>query len=272
MTTVQTMFTFRGARSPLAAVALGLGLGTLLTGGCETPRREPTLTPPHVLVAPYDSTYGEALWAVAPLGNESGVSTVDTALIADSLVAKLDEVRGVACLPLNRTLAAMRALNLRAVRSPTDARALANALGVDALVVGNVTAFDPYDPPKLGLSLALFSRDRKPAEPFDPMRLRSSYSDRDYTITSSQFADRPVATVNEHIDAANHEVLYAVKRYAEGRHDPDTALGWQRITKSMDLYTEFAAYFTVSRILEQERLRVGQPADTAAASANQDPR
>ncbi len=265
MKTVQTMFCARVLSTRLTCLAL---LAAVVSG-CHSARKEAVLVPPEVLVAPYDTSNGDALWAVAPLGNESGVSTINTDLIADALISKIDEIRGVACLPLNRTLAAMQARNLRFIRSPADARALATLLGVDAIVVGNITAYDPYDPPKIGISLALFSRDRKPAEPFDPMRLRSAYRDADYQISNSKFDDKPVAVVSEHLDGANHEVQFELRRYASGRHDAESALGWKSHLVNMDLYTEFAAYFAVSRLLQQERLRVGQPAaqPTATTSA-----
>lgn len=267
MTTVQTMFPagpFR-ARLVLALCALG----TL--AGCDGTVKHAQLVPPEVLVAPYDTSNGDALWAVAPLGNESGVSIADPNILADALVAKIDETRGIACLPLNRTLAAMRARRMTAIRTPADARLLAATLGVDAIVVGNITAYDPYNPPKIGLSLALFSRDRKPAEAFDPMRLRSSYSDSDYRVTNSQYADKPVAVVSEHLDAINHEVQMDLRRYATGRCDADSALGWKNYLANMDLYSEFTAYFAVSRLLEQERLRVGLPPSPPPSQANDKP-
>ncbi|MFN7022236.1 MAG: hypothetical protein ACK4WH_13040, partial [Phycisphaerales bacterium] len=195
-------------------------------------------------------------------GNESGVSFVETDLIADTLVAKINEVHGLSCLPLNRTLAAMRARNLTAIRSPADARLLAATIGADAVVVGNITAYDPYNPPKLGLSLAVFSRDRQAADPFDPMRLRTSYSDSDYGVSNSRFADKPVAVISEHLDGASHDVQMNLSRYAAGRHDGESALGWKGHLSNMSLYTEFAAHHAIARLLEQERLRVGLPRTT----------
>lgn len=265
MTTVQPMLVFHSARrGPRRLVFAALLCFATAIGACEKQRG--VLVPPEVLVAPYDTSNGDVLWAVAPLGNESGVSTIDTDLVADALVAKIDEVRGVACLPLNRTFAAMRARNIRSIRTPADARQLATALGVDALVVGNITAYDPYNPPKLGLTLALYSRDRAPAaDAFDPTKLKTSFTDYGQ-VSRSQFVDRPAAVVSEHLDGSNHEVQMALRQYAQGRTDSDSSLKWQKGLASMDLYTEFAAYFAVSRLLEQERLRL-TPAPTTVSSA-----
>lgn len=260
MTTVQTMLGTCRASFALVAVSL---LITLLPGGCAP--SSDTRVPPQVLVSPYDSSQGDALWAVVPLGNESGVSFANTDLVADSLIAKINEVRGVACLPLNRTIAAMRARGMTAVRSPGDARMLANALGVDALVIGSITAYDPYNPPKLGVALAVFARENRPANGVDPMKLQMAYTDRDPGV-QTQFLDRPIATMSEHFDGANHEVQLAIQRYSAGRHEPASALGWRGMLASMDLYVEFAAHEAVSRLLEQERLRLAQPVEARQAS------
>lgn len=256
MTTVQTMLGTCRAGVALALLAA-------LVSGCAADKS--ARVPPQVHVAPYDTSRGEALWAVAPLANESGVSFADSPLVADALVAKLDEVRGIACLPLNRTIAAMRALGLPAVRTPAEARALANALGADALLVGSITAYEPYDPPKIGLTLAVFARDGRARVVADPMKLQSAYSDRD-TPVGSQFADRPVAAVSEYFDGANHEVQLALQRYAAGRHEPGSALGWRGMLASMSLYVEFAAHEAVGRLIEQERLRLAQPSAAQQAA------
>jgi hypothetical protein len=241
--------------------ALACALAAALLAACA-PKDRDRLDPPDVLVAPYGRTQGDVLWAVAPLANESGVSSVDTGMIADRLVAGIDEVRGVSCLPLNRTLAAMRVRGMRTVSTPADARALATALGVDGLIVGTVTAYDPYDPPKLGLKLALFARSPGADAPQqDPFRLQMAYTESDRRL-AAQYLDRPVATVSQHLDGANHEVQMDVRRYATGRHDPHSALGWKGVLASMDLYTQFAAYSAVSRLIEQERLRVARATAT----------
>lgn len=256
----------------MLALLFALSLAALTTiAGCAKP--DP-LSPPDVLIAPYNNVQGDVLWAVVPLANESGVSFVDTEMIADQIVHKLDEVRGLACLPLNRTIAAMRARAMTAVTTPEQARILCTTLGADGLIVGTITAYDPYDPPKIGMKLALFARTAGADKPtMDPLRLQISYTEFDRKL-AAQYLSKPVATVSQHLDAANHEVLYELRRYATGRHQPDSALGWKAILASMDLYTQFASFVAVSRLIESERLRVAQqpaPAQTADAQPSSSP-
>jgi len=128
-----------------------IALSALAQAGCQNA----TLIAPNTLTSPYDIARGEVLWAVAPLTNESGVTLLDSAAISDAVILASQQIEGVRCLPLNRVIAEMRALNMPVVRSPLEAAALSERLGVNGLIVGTITDYDPYDPPRLGLSLVL---------------------------------------------------------------------------------------------------------------------
>lgn len=269
MTTEQHMLVAtirrRWIQNPLL---LGVALLTMTTLGCQSGRE--AFRYPASLVAPYDSVNGDVLWAVAPMRNESGVSVVDTLTVSDSLAAALAEVRGVSVVPLNRTLGAMRSLEMQQVQSAADARRLALQLGVDAIVVGTVTAWDPYDPPKLGLSLALYSRPGSAllsdaGATLDPRKLVSAATE--LSLPSRPFADAPLSVASEHLDGANHEVQLAVQAYAEGRHEPASALGWKRYLASMSLFTKFVSFRLTGRLLDQERLRLARERTEQQAEA-----
>lgn len=232
---------------------------------------------PAPLVSPYDARQGDVLWAVAPLRNETGVSVVNTPAVADALVATIQETRGLSAVPLNRTLAAMVALGMTEVASVEDAHRLAAAMGVDAILVGSVTAWHPYEPPRLGMSLALLARlggDRliepggtdasglplgrtgAPLDMFDPRSLASSPTEPSFPPTRSRSG--PLSTAAAHLDGSNHEVLIALRGYAEGRNDPDSALGWRWYLASMTLFTRFACHQLTEDLLNHERLRLAQ--------------
>lgn len=236
--------------------------------GCESSRKD-VFVEPQILRAPqYPGMNGRAaLWAVAPLHNETGVSVVDPLDVTDRLARQVHSVQGLDVIPVNRTLAAMRALGMADVASPADARRLAEALGADAIVVGTMTAWDPYNPPKIGLSLALFARDGSPMVMAPapttageaPETFSWETSARDTTPAAARFSDEPVATASQHLDASSHEVQVAVKTYASGRHETVSALGWRRYLASMPLYTDFATFRLTERLLDEERRRVGVP-------------
>ena len=250
MTSEQTMLT-RFARA--AMIALGLA-----AAGCAS---EPALTPPQGLASPYDTVTGEVLWAVAPFRNESGTTLLDADDISDKVVAAAAQVRGVRALPLNRTLHAMRALNMTGIGSPADAKRLAQEMGVDGLILGSITAYDPYDPPKLGLALALYARpgsmNRRGERPLDPRTLSSQPTDYN-PFPRSTYTDAPTSAVSEFLDGKNHQVQMDLRHYAAGRHEPDSAMGWKRYLASMDLFSEFAAWHAVGRLLDREWLRLAR--------------
>lgn len=269
MTSAQTMLNDGYRRAPGAlGLALACAVGaTLWLGGCAG--KKDTLVAPAVTGSPYDASGGEVLWGVVPLRNESGTTLADTLLISDAVVAAVEEVRGVRALPVNRTIAAMRALGMSELDSPAEVRRLAEAMGVDGIIVGTITAYDPYHPPTLGLALALYARPGR-MEPvgtggLDVSKLR--YQPTEYrAFPNSTFADAPASVVSDHLDGKNHEVLMDVQRYAAGRHDRGSALGWRRFLVSMDLYTEFAAWRMVGRLLEHEWIRLAQPSRGEQAS------
>ncbi len=235
-------------------VCMVLAITALLAGCGGT--REQKLTPPRTLVAPYDTSRGEVLWAVVPLRNESGTSVVDVGAMSDKLVAAVEQVQGVRCLPLNRTIQAMNVLGYATLRTPAEARSLAQAMGVDGVLVGSITAYDPYVP-TIGMSVALYSRPGAMAQgrqPLDPRTLTVRARDTEPGMWPRE--EGPVAVVSEHLDAKNHQVLMDVRSYAEGRDKQPSALGWRRYTASAHLFAEFAAYHVVDTLIKQEWTRL----------------
>lgn len=259
MTSAQTMLRF-GLRIGLAgrfirltASAIAIVLVFQSAVGC---RSKPELTPPGVLVSPYAA---DAALAVIPPRNESGVSFVDADAVGDEIVAVIAQTRGLSCVPLNRTIEAMRALGLPSVTSPMEAQQLATAMGVDGIVAGTITAYDPYNPPVFGVSLALFAQPtlggggEGPLN--DPRLLSFQATDAGYTGATGV---EPASVESVHLDARNHEVLLRLKRFAEGRKQPGTALDWRIYTASMDLYTQYGVHEAVRGLLDHEWLRLAR--------------
>lgn len=261
MTTEHDMLnTRRPAAIIRAAATLGVVLAlALLLAGCVSPER---LHPPRVLTSPYPPSGGNFLWAVTPLANESGTSDADTLAVSDALAAEIQQTRGLDAVPVNRVIEAMRALEIERIDSPTAAVSVARALGADAVVAGTITAWDPYEPPTIGMALSLFVlRDdlREPSalsQPIDPRSLQAAATDDGAPMRAGP--QTPVSSVAEHLDASNHEVLLRLQAYASGRSDADSALGWRQHAASMSLFTEFATHRLTERLLDAERIRVAR--------------
>ncbi|MBS0191892.1 MAG: hypothetical protein U0573_12900 [Phycisphaerales bacterium] len=236
----------------LLAVLIGLPLT-----GCAT---KPELDAPRVTIAPYDRSGGDVLWALAPLRNESATTVVDPLAMSDRVVEAIEQVQGVRCLPMNRTLETMRAIKMPMVRSPADAQRLGDAMGVDAIVVGAITAYDPYDP-KIGLALSLIPRTSAMngmASPSTTTLNSRAVQSSPVEIAPSTPLGEPVSSVSELYDGKNQGVQMDVREYAEGRADKQSAAGWRRYLRSADLFAEFVAYRTVDQLVQSETLRLAR--------------
>lgn len=239
----------------LPARAAVLAMVALMGAACAKPR--PDVLPAPRLVSPYKA---RQVWAVAPLRNESGSLQADGIRIADKLAQQLELVDGIDVVPVSRVLAAMESLRIAQLTSPKDAMKLRQTLGVDALVVGTLSAFDPYDPPKLGLALDLYSAPHRPEPKFDVRKLSSAAVDEATVLPGEQPTGQPVSTVSAFYDAADPEVRSLLQQYsvARGRQvDPKAEQpDWVPYRISMDLYTEFVSYAASSRLLRAERQRL----------------
>jgi len=97
--------------------------------------------------------------AVAPFINHSDQSTLDGRTVTMAYYAELQATPGFEVVPLNvveETIIANRV----DLGGPGEARRLAQLLGVDAVVVGAVTDYSPYYPPRLGMRVEWYTSNR----------------------------------------------------------------------------------------------------------------
>lgn len=252
MTSVKVMLT--------AMVAAGCLWGLAGLAGCDLVRRDKV--PP--LVSPYAETQ---TWAVAPLRNESGSRQVDPLRVADHLTQQLETAERLQIVPVNRVLAAMESLEMEAVASPAQAAELRRTLAVDALLVGTVTAYSPYDPPKLGLALELYTGTAIPRPRIEIRDLTRAPTDRT-AQPGPVDPEQPVSVVSGYYDAAHPNVrrqlqAYGAQRGPEGTSDQH----WRRYRINMDLYTEFVSYVVSGELLDAEHQRLQPPTAASTSSA-----
>lgn len=94
--------------------------------------------------------------AVAPFFNLSTEATVDGRQFALAYFNELQLVPGYEVVPMGVVEKKIDEFHL-SLGSPQDARKLAQLLGVDAVVVGAITDFSPYYPPRCGLRVEWYS-------------------------------------------------------------------------------------------------------------------
>ncbi len=246
-----------------------LMIALLLLGGCVA--QEPRGS--DALVSPYQQG---RVWAVAPLRNESGSLQADGLAMADRLQRQLENATNIDVLPVNRVLRAMELLEMPFVETPADAARLMQTLGCDGLIIGTITAYDPYDPPKLGLSIELFDGGR--AQSLDDLDVRqlTRAATGDQTHPYATGSSRPMSRhegvasgVSAFFDAASGDVRNKLQVYGGNRGGPDWhPEGWHRYRISMDLYSEFVTYVMSWRLLHAEKRRLAQHISTIPPQAN----
>ena len=198
-----------------------------------------------------------ALIAVAPFSNESGVPIPPSEIlrVGDGVVANVNGVRGWNAVPLNRTIQKMRQLGIAGIPDLQTAQSLVRAMDVDAIILGTITKWDPYDPPRMGANAILLAADGLVERTLDPRMLAHTTGE---STREAQGPPRQVAQVVGVYDAAQHATLLKLRNYASGRYD--LAGGFDPPERYylmvFQRYVEFATWCLVEGLLEQERLRL----------------
>ncbi len=125
-------------------------IGCLLAPGCAvlpTIVHQPTLHNPFPQISKV---------AVAPFFNASSESTLDGRKVAEAYAAELAEVPGYVVVPVSQVDTTIHAYRLQ-FASEQDARRLAQILEVDAIVIGVVTEYTPWYPPRLAMQVQWFA-------------------------------------------------------------------------------------------------------------------
>lgn len=192
--------------------------------------------------------------AVAPFLNQSGSEFLDTIAVTDEFYTELQQVKGLDVVPINRVLTALGRLGKAQVNSPEEAVALLEALGADGVVVGSITRYDPYDPPKVGMAVQLYNRDPQPSSEMnskfiDPGKL--ARHDKPFTGMVPGEAVRPQAAVVRIYDADQDEVIENIKRYAEKRSGSKRPAKWRNYITTRN-YLRFVSYEIITEMLALE--------------------
>lgn len=94
--------------------------------------------------------------AVAPFFNHSNEATLDMVQFATAYAAELQATPGFEVVPVGIVQNAIKQYGLT-LGSPTEARKLAQLLEVDAVVIGAVTEYTPYYPPRCAMRVEWYS-------------------------------------------------------------------------------------------------------------------
>lgn len=210
--------------------------------GCKSGQREYGVEQPLFLPGQVRQT-----WAVAPVINDSGQREVDPILQADLIYQQLQQVAGLNVIPVNRVVAVYASLRIERIQSEEQAALVCDLLGCDGLVIGTVSIYDPYDPPKLGASLQVFRKGSFQRQAtVDPRELARQAAPKPTDTMPSRPAFVQAVGM---FDAANGSVRQELLHYAQGRSDPGGAYKQRAYLVEMDRFCGFVYHNLIAELL-----------------------
>ncbi len=231
-----------------------LFLALLFVTGCNNADKGPEMV--------FRNPYRPNVWTVAvvPFKNDSGSTAFDTISMTDEFFTELASVQdNIQVLSVNHVLAAQNKLGLTKIRNEDDLSAVAEEIGADALFVGKITRYQPYQPPLIGITVQVFEQ-RQPGqnqpiegEGFDPSQLTRQPTT--FELDSSPVL-KAVVQVNDVFDAANKDVIRQVEQYSATLAE-DSPLGINKVLTSSG-YMRFVSHQVIGRLLFDYCLRTGQ--------------
>jgi hypothetical protein len=231
--------------------------------GCGGKKQPPPLE--FAIHTPYSTVKTLAL---APAINLSGSRDFDPLVVSDTLFAEMQQVEDLNVIPLNKTLIAMERLGIHSIEDPKTAQKLAEALGADGLVIPAVTAYDPYDPPTVGMILQMYTpvTPPPPQSSLPPPRTYTTLSNPGNPVvvadanpagpSVAEPSGQPVSQVSAVFNGSNQTVLKELEVFASGRTRYDSAAQERQFLLDSDAYMRFVCHAMVRRLMDVERERL----------------
>ncbi len=195
---------------------------------------------------------GFATVAVAPALNLSGSTDFDPNRFADLMASELSYAEQIRVIPVSRVLGVLAAQGRDTVESARHAGELADWLGADAILVFAVTEYDPYDPPRIGISAQLYGKRPRPgielAGPVDtPSRFRPD------GVPPEQPSVHVLAEAQRVFDADHAGVVAEIRSFAYRRSAGESPYGWKKYVVSQEGFTRFCCHATIDFLLNGRR-------------------
>ncbi len=199
----------------------------------------------------YNSLAGIDAVVVAPAMNLSTRPGLDTVQVTKAFISELQQVEGITVVPVGRVYQYLQQQGMATVGSPEEARALAGVFAAQATVVLAVTEYDPYDPPRMGLAMQMYTTGTSPSPggaDFDPVG--ASRSAVPFPVTDDQ--PRPRDMISRVFSGRNREVEELAKTYAARRLSDDSPYGWRLFLVNQREFQRLCSYGIIREMMGHE--------------------
>lgn len=189
--------------------------------------------------------------AVAPFFNLSPQPLVDGRSVGATFFGELQQLGGLTVIPVGVVEALLDEQQL-ALDNPKQALQVAQMLGADALVVGAITDYDPYYPPRVGIALQVYA----PATS-DPTKMPSlkelARGAQQAPLRPSASVDKPKLRAVRIFDSSQSHVRDRVKRYAMYHSGSERPGQWRSFMRRSDDYMRFCCHEMIREVFGQAR-------------------
>jgi hypothetical protein len=201
----------------------------------------------------FNSLSGVNTVVVAPMMNLSTNRDVDLVETTNAFASELQQVQGLTVVPLGRVYQYLAQSKVATVGSPEEARQLAKAFGAQACIVAAVTEYDPYNPPRVGLTVQMFTVGELPpprgTPGFDPVEAEQA----GVPLAAPQTGEsRPRDVLSHVFSGRNVEVEHLAQKYARERMTDSTPFGWRRFVADQHEFVRLCCYGMIREMLGEQ--------------------
>ncbi len=233
----------------IVSLLAGVAVALAFLAGCSSQKKDISLRSPY----PREMTV-----VLAPVLNYSGEQNLDTLKVTDILYSELQQVRGFAVIPVNRTLAQMAKDGITNIENPQQALNLANELGADMIIIAAITEYNPYYPPIVGIAMQVYGVKNDKvfsSASVNPVKLaRSAYPLRISSNVGEEYL--PKNQIQEIFNSRDKRIVKQVKAFAKMRGTNTSPYKSELYLHSQEYYLRFVCYESIKKLLEKELERI----------------
>jgi len=182
--------------------------------------------------------------AVAPFVNLSPEENVDTLALSDIFFREFQSFQGLILVPPAKVQAQILSSTYDL---PGDGRKLAAQMGVDAVVFGVITSYEPYATQHVGIAMLMYTARDFGLTPYGPEAiLMLQQSGR--PMMFAEGAQPAVIVSARMFDSSDRATVQRIKKFARGFSEDENPLGYRAFVTMPDRFMQFVSHEMVKEL------------------------